>query len=802
MSTQNWRLNTDAAPNELCAGVWSETLAQLMLRFEPHPQSPSRINGSGWICTSTLDSSYAELRASAQTICPDREGVRRLVMHGGQAVLVMQVLSGKAEISTAEGSVCIENDDTLVLDPSQEWGIDFKSDFHALFICLKGVSILLRLLRSIPDGYIRIRKESGVTTAIHSLTRSITGALDTMQSEELSQIELALESLLLANLAQHRGPKVIEGKIPDRTSATQLSNLKRICRAIELKLSDPLFSLQDLTEKERVSSRYVQKLFLGIGTNFTEYIRKRRLERCRLDLADPALRHMTILEISSRWGFSDSANFSRAFSREYQVTPREFRALPDLARSRNHRGSPLIAKTTQQDDPVERSDDMAFFSAIIEPTLAPVFRKSPIETAIHHHLPATRKTIHWGFFSKALKPVLTVESGDFLTIDTLTQHAYDDYDLMIKGDPDAESVFQWDAHGKSINRRGAGPLDGSVYGRGPGEGFGVHICTGPVAVRDAQPGDILEVRILDVELRPCPSAPDKSYGSNAATWWGYQYHDLITPPKHREVVTVYEIEATGYEKFARAVYSFRWTPQTDPAGVRHERIDYPGIPVDHSTIEKNHDVLRNVRIPVRPHFGVLAIAPELEGNIDSIPPGAFGGNIDNWRASAGASVFLPVQVAGALFSVGDPHASQGDGEVCGTAIECSLSGKFQLLLHRKSEASTLSALDFPYIETPEEWVILGFSYSNYLNELGPTAQSEIYKKSTLDMAMRDAFRKTRKFLMVARGLSEDEAISLMSVAIDFGLTQIVNGNIGIHAIIRKSLFITPDSSEGEMHGQF
>lgn len=801
MPTQTWRLNTDAAPNELRVEVWTETLAQLMLRFEPHQQSSCRINGTGWVCNSTLESTYAELRASAQTIFPDGEQVFGHITHGGQAVLVMQVLSGKAEISTGADSTCIDNEDTLVLDPSQNWSIDFKGDFHALFICLKGVSILLRLLRSMPDGYIQIRKESGVATAIHSLTRSITGSLDTMQSEELSQIEVALESLLLANLAQHRGPKVVEGKLPNRTSSTQLSNLKRICRAIELQLSEPLFSLQDLVEKERVSARYVQKLFLGIGTNFTEYLRKRRLERCRLDLADPALKHMTILEICNRWGFTDSANFSRAFSREYHVTPREFRTLPDLARGRNHRGSPLAPKSALKDDPIETTDDIDFFSAIIEPVLAPTFQIPSFETGTHHHLTASRKNIHWGFFSKTLKPILIIESGDFLTIDTLTQHAYDDYDLMIKGDPDAESVFHWDAHSKTVNRRGAGPLDGSVYGRGPGEGFGVHICTGPIAVRDAQPGDILEVRILDVELRPCPSAPDKSYGSNAATWWGYHYHDLITPPKHREVVTVYEIEATGYEKFARAVYAFRWTPQTDPAGVRHERIDYPGIPVDHATIEKNHDVLRNVRIPVRPHFGVLAIAPDLEGNIDSIPPGAFGGNIDNWRASAGASVFLPVQVAGALFSVGDPHASQGDGEICGTAIECSLTGKFQLLLHQKAKAPASCALDFPYIETAEEWVILGFSYPNYLSELGPTAQSEIYKKSTLDMAMRDAFRKTRKFLMVARGLSEDEAISLMSVAIDFGLTQIVNGNIGIHAIIRKSLFVSSHSNEGEGHGE-
>jgi acetamidase/formamidase len=76
----------------------------------------------------------------------------------------------------------------------------------------------------------------------------------------------------------------------------------------------------------------------------------------------------------------------------------------------------------------------------------------------------------------------------------------------------------------------------------------------------------------------------------------------------------------------------------------------------------------------------------------------------------------------------------------------------------------------------------------HLEELGPRAQQEIYDKSSIDPALRDAFRKVRSFLMTTKGLSEDEAISLISVAVDFGVTQVVDGNWGIHAIIKKSLF--------------
>jgi acetamidase/formamidase len=412
--------------------------------------------------------------------------------------------------------------------------------------------------------------------------------------------------------------------------------------------------------------------------------------------------------------------------------------------------------------------------------------------ANHYYVPATDKTVHWGYFSKALKPVVEVDSGDFVTIEALTHHANDDAERMVTGDPGAESVFRWDKSGKGVNRRGAGPMDASIYGRGAGEGFGVHIMTGPVYVRGAEPGDILEVRIIDVKPRPSanPQHPGKAFGSNAAAWWGFHYNDLLTEPKPREVITIYEIDAHGDRNWARALYNFRWTPQTDPSGVVHKIIDYPGVPVDHATIQENHGILKNVRVPIRPHFGVLGLAPAEAEIVDSIPPGYFGGNIDNWRIGKGATMYYPVAVPGGLLSVGDSHASQGDSELCGTAIECSLTGVFQLVLHKKAalQGSSLAELNYPLLETQDEWVLHGFSYPNYLAQLGDKAQSQIYEKSSVDGAMRDAFRKVRHFLMTTKGLSEDEAISLTSIAVDFGVTQVVDGNWGVHAIVKESIF--------------
>ena len=410
----------------------------------------------------------------------------------------------------------------------------------------------------------------------------------------------------------------------------------------------------------------------------------------------------------------------------------------------------------------------------------------------HHVVPASTETVHWGYFSRSLRPALSVASGDLVTIETLTHHAYDDYARMIAGDPGAESVFHWTSDKKNVDRRNAGPLDASIHGRGAGEGFGVHICTGPVWVEGAEPGDMLEVRILDVRLRGCgnPAFAGCAFGSNVAAWWGFHYNDLLTEPKPREVITIYELDASGGSNWARAVYNYRWAPQTDPFAVVHTTIDYPGVPVDHSLVEENHSVLKGVRIAVRPHFGVVAVAPKEAELVDTIPPGYFGGNIDNWRIGKGAVMFLPVAVPGALFSVGDPHASQGDSELCGTAIECSLTGTFQLILRKQDRLSGthLAGLHYPLLETPDEWIVHGFSFANYLAELGDGAQTEIFAKSSLDRAMRDAFRKMRHFLMTARGLSEDEAISLMSVAVDFGVTQVVDANWGVHAIVKKALF--------------
>src|SRR5258706_8781878 len=344
--------------------------------------------------------------------------------------------------------------------------------------------------------------------------------------------------------------------------------LDRIYEAIERKLGDPDITPARVAQIEGISERYLQKLFEGAGDNFTHYLRERRLQRCWADLANPAEAHRSVSDIAFGCGFSDAAHFSRSFRDRFGMSPRAFR------QQQAERASGLGVKTGQRGWP---QDAVAQLRAHRPAPVIAAAELKLVDCAVsrggkpaHHFLTVDATRVHWGFFSRALKPLIEIVSGDTVTVETLTQHASDDPELMISGDPGAESVFRWTRETKGVERRGAGPMDASIFGRGAGEGFGVHICTGPIAVRHAEPGDVLEVRIIDIHARRCanPKFHGRAFGSNAAAWWGFHYRELLTEPKPREVVTIYEIDAEppvdSTTAYARAVYNYRWTPQRDP----------------------------------------------------------------------------------------------------------------------------------------------------------------------------------------------------------------------------------------------
>jgi acetamidase/formamidase len=333
-----------------------------------------------------------------------------------------------------------------------------------------------------------------------------------------------------------------------------------------------------------------------------------------------------------------------------------------------------------------------------------------------HQLPATPSTVHWGYFDPRLEPVLTVASGDLVAIETLTHHAGDAPDLLM--DHRIAEVFD------------------TVQDRGPGP----HLLTGPIAVEGARAGDVLQVDILE-------ATPRLTYGSNLAAHWGHLYREIPI-----ERVTIYELDAQA--QLGRALFGYDWT--ATPLADRPGTIVTPDI-------EAREPALEGVVVPLRPHFGTMGVAPAKPERVSSVPPGDHGGNVDNWRIGAGGRMYYPIQVAGALLSIGDPHVSQGDGEVSGTALESSLNGLLRLTIRRDLPFSV------PVLETTTELLVHGFG-------------------DTLDDAMKAAALRTHDILQSYFGLSRVDAYSFMSVAVDFSVTQVVDQRQGVHGRIDKRCF--------------
>jgi len=339
-----------------------------------------------------------------------------------------------------------------------------------------------------------------------------------------------------------------------------------------------------------------------------------------------------------------------------------------------------------------------------------------------HELKATVDTVHWGKLTNDWEPRLQVKSGDYVKIETLTHQAGDAPDLLI--DDQIKRIYE-----KFEQEE-----------RGPGD----HIITGPIYVEDAEPGDVLEVRVLDLE-------PRDPHGSNVLANWG----ELAEEFDNEEFINVYSADTeTGW-----AVPKFRYRYPgkiKEPGQVRYEN------EVDRETWSNN------VRIPLRLHFGISGVAPKVEEVLDSTPPHSVGGNVDNQNFGVGTSMYYEVQVDGAKYYAGDSHFAQGNGELSGAAIEGSLYGLIQLIVHKDKDFK-----ENPLLETPTHWMTHGLAKS-------------------LDDALHEAALEAMHFLTTEKGFERREAYSILSVAGDFHVTQVANGVKGVHCKIRKDLFNPSD----------
>jgi len=444
------------------------------------------------------------------------QGVSPLSLAGDSLPIALFPVEDGVVLRQGTGHRIVPVGHLLLLPRSGDWSVVFQRDMRAIVLSVTSEALHGRITGKLKFDEARVVAPGGLADVFSRMLEATARSLDSLTDVEWAAVAQGLADLLLTFAHQFAAPTSDAGH-----TATQAAILHRICQTIERRLDDPELAPARVAQAQGISERYLQKLFEAVGDNFTHYVRERRLQRAWADLSNPAEAHQSISEIAYRYGFGDSAHFSRTFRHRFGLPPREFRqqeveraTTPSaaagqrgwpqdaLAHSRAHQPAGVIRKSLTRAD-----------ADIVEPGTK--------ADQTHHHLPVEAARVHWGYFSRTLQPQIEITSGDTITIETLTQHASDDPERMIAGDAGAESVFGWTSRQKNVDRRGAGPMDASVFGRGAGEGFGVHICTGPVAVKEAQPGDVLEIRILDMVPRPSrnPQYHGRVFGSSVAAWW-------------------------------------------------------------------------------------------------------------------------------------------------------------------------------------------------------------------------------------------------------------------------------------------
>ncbi len=366
-----------------------------------------------------------------------------------------------------------------------------------------------------------------------------------------------------------------------------------------------------------------------------------------------------------------------------------------------------------------------------------------------HHLRSTPETTNMGGFIIDSPSVLDIKSGDLVRVDVINQSGATNATVdpvtffgafgVAPGEVLPDAIDYWNSLPSKVR-------------------YGPHILTGPIYIEGAEPGDTIELQILDVYQRV-------PYGLNN------------TAPQGGVLSTTYP----GY-RAGDVPLNIAPVPPGAPAGV------FPDVRqhLYRTAKVKGVDVAlfsKDIQVPLRPFFGVMGVAPptgQFIGNTEDSPPPAtgvqsstqpwnFGGNIDSHVLRKGTTVYFPVFQSGAQFFFGDTHSVQGDGEISGTALEHSLAGVFRFVLHKNT------GQEWPWAENKDHYILMGFHWD-------------------LDRAMRNASIETIKFLNQKMGLTDAKAFSLASIGVDYVNSEVVDRTQVVSAFIPKRYFLKKPAS--------
>lgn len=356
------------------------------------------------------------------------------------------------------------------------------------------------------------------------------------------------------------------------------------------------------------------------------------------------------------------------------------------------------------------------------------------------YVPSTLNTIQWGYLPNATTAaVLTVPSGATVVFDTVSHEG-------LLEDQGRDPIAYFGKHGVPAHLvlKDAMAITRSSLAHDFAKD-GPHIVTGPVAIQGAEPGDVLKVDVLAVTPRVPYGVISNRHGKGAL------------PGEFPEGTK----------------------PESDASAAEPEKFHNVSIftPISKNARGQWVGMMKNARgesvsFPTAPFIGVMGVAADTTEPVHSVPPGAYGGNMDVKDLGAGTTVYLPVFVPGANFYAGDPHMAQGHGEVALTALEHSMRATFRFTLLKKGDPRIPSAsgtLTQPLGETRDHWITIGLHPD--LNE-----------------AMKEAVRESVRFLNEVLGMDRAVAYAYLSAATDFNVSQVVDRTKGIHGRIRKADF--------------
>jgi acetamidase/formamidase len=355
-----------------------------------------------------------------------------------------------------------------------------------------------------------------------------------------------------------------------------------------------------------------------------------------------------------------------------------------------------------------------------------------------YYVPSTPETVRWGHLPNAdPRPVLAVPSGSFVTFDTVSHEG-------ILEDQGKDPVKYFGQFGIKPNQvlddakaLAASPLEHDFIKDGP------HIVTGPVEIEGAKAGDVLKVEIIALQPRVPYGVISNRHGKGALPGEFPENKgsepgaDAAHPDLYRNVSTYVPIIELGG----------KW----------------------YGVVKGTNGVA--ARFPLQPFNGTMGVAVNTRDRANSIPPGEYAGNLDINELTVGATLYIPIQVDGAMFYAADPHFAQGDGEVALTAVEGSLRSTFRLTVLKPGDpALPLPApMKNPFAENKKFWIPIGLN-------------------SDLNEAMKDATRQTILFLNLTLGMDRASAMAYASAAVDFQVSQVVDRVKGVNGMIRKQHF--------------